>query len=307
MPRAVRGERRGMARAVRATTGLALAGWLGGCSGGPLDPHGPIAAQQYTIMMNSLIIMLAIVIPTLIAAVAFAWWYRESNKRARYRPDFVYSGRIEIVVWSIPTLVILFLGGIIWIGSHELDPAEPIASQARPTEVQVVALPWKWLFILPDQNVASVNELVVPAGSPVHLAMTDASVLNTFWVPQLGGMIYTMNGMTTQMNLLADHPGTYMGRSAMFSGDGFSDMSFTVRAVPQGEFDQWVTGARGNGPTLDEAAYGELAKPGLTAKPFTYRGVAPGLFTAITNQHIPPAPGPANGPGGAVVPLTAAR
>ena len=284
-----------MRRAIVTAAALAAAGCLAGCSGGPLDPHGPIAASQHMILFNSLAIMLAIVIPTIIATLVFAWWFREFNPRARYRPDFVYSGRIEIVVWSIPTLVILFLGGIIWIGSHELDPAVPIQGNTRPLNVQVVALDWKWLFILPEQGIASINDLPVPVGTPVHFDLTSADVLQTFWVPQLAGMIYLMNGMTTQLNLRADQPGTYLGRSGMFSGDGFPDMSFAIRAVPQSEFDRWVATARGGGQTLDRPAYAELAKPGVQKQPSTFQAIDPGLFAAVTSQQIPPGPGPANG------------
>src|SRR3954453_7944754 len=136
---------------------------LAGCKADILDPQGPIGAAEKTILLNSVSIMLAIVIPTIVATLIIAWWFRESNTSAPYRPTFAYSGRIELVVWSIPILVILFLGGIIWIGSHQLDPAQPPsqsaqAPQAKPLDVQVVSLDWKWLFIYPEQGIASVNE-----------------------------------------------------------------------------------------------------------------------------------------------------
>ena len=168
-----------------------LAGGLSGCSAIVLSPHGPVGQAENTILYNSLAIMLAIVIPTIIAVLAFAWWFRASNKRAKYRPDFAYSGRIELVTWGIPLLVILLLGGVIWTGSHDLDPAVPLKSRSKPLEVQVVSLDWKWLFIYPAQGVASINQLVVPAGAPVHFSITSASVLNAFFIPQLGSMIYT--------------------------------------------------------------------------------------------------------------------
>ena len=159
--------------------------------------------------------------------------------------------QLELIVWAIPLLTIMLLGGVAWIGSHDLDPAKPLASKAAPLEVQVVSLDWKWLFIYPDQRVASVNQLVIPAGVPVHFALTSASVLNAFFVPQLGSMIYTMNGMTTQLNLHADAPGTFHGLSSHYSGDGFSDMHFDVEALPADGFSAWVDATRGNGPTLD--------------------------------------------------------
>jgi cytochrome o ubiquinol oxidase subunit II len=233
---------------------------LAGCTGGVLEPQGPIGAANLKIMYNALGIMLTIVVPTIVATLAFAWWFRASNPRARYRPDWVYSGRIELLVWGIPLLVIVFLAGVIWIGSHALDPLRPIESQSKPTEVQVVSLDWKWLFIYPDQGVASVNELVVPAGAPVHFRLTSATVMNQFFVPQLGSMIATMNGMVTQLYLQADHPGEYYGQSAHFSGDGFSDMHFTVRAVPDDEFARWVDTTRNAGSTLDRNAYIALSQ-----------------------------------------------
>jgi cytochrome o ubiquinol oxidase subunit 2 len=224
----------------------------------------------------------------------FAWWFRAGNTRAIHRPDFVHSGRIELLVWSIPILVIMFLGGIIWIGSHELDPFRPIAAQAetKPLEVQVVSLDWKWLFIYPDQHVASVNEVVVPVGTPVHFSVTSASVMNMFFVPQLGSMIAAMNGMVTHVHLQADHAGDYNGLSTQFSGDGFSGMHFVLRAVPQDEFTRWTAAAQVNGPALDRAGYSQLAQQSQDVKPFTYRTVEPNLFDAVARREIAPGPGP---------------
>jgi len=277
----------------------------GGCSGGVLDPQGPIGAANRLILLDALGIMLVIVVPTIAAILLFGWWFRASNTRARYRPDFVYSGGIEIVVWSIPILVILFLGGVIWIGAHALDPFKPISSPDKSTEVQVVSLDWKWLFIYPDQGVASVNELVVPAGVPVHFSLTSASVMNMFFVPQLGSMIATMNGMVTQLHLAADKPGEFYGQSVQYSGGGFSDMNFMVRAVPQDAFTQWVTTARQSGSALDRTSYLALCQQSKNVTPFTYRSVDANLFNAIVSQELPPCPGPnAEGAGAAVSPRT---
>ncbi|MFO1029232.1 MAG: ubiquinol oxidase subunit II [Acetobacteraceae bacterium] len=265
---------------------------------GVLSPEGPIGAANRQIMLNALGIMLVIVVPTILAALVFAWWFRESNTKARYRPGFAYSGRIELIVWSIPIMVILFLGGVIWIGSHELDPATPIQSQNKPLNVQVVSLDWKWLFIYPDQGVASVNDLVVPAGVPVRFMLTSDTVMNAFFIPQLGSMIYTMNGMVTQLHLQADRPGDYYGLSTMFSGDGFPDMHFIAHSVPADAFEKWVAGARGNGPALDQAGYADLQRRKSRVQPFTYRSVDPHLFEMIATQKIPPGPGPDAGRGG---------
>jgi cytochrome o ubiquinol oxidase subunit II len=236
--------------------------------------------------------MLAIVVPTIIATLGVAWWYRSSNQRARRQPDFVYSGRVELIVWSIPALVIIFLGGIAWISSHDLDPAQPIPSKAAPLDIQVVSLDWKWLFIYPKLGIASVDRMVVPAGVPLHLMLTSASVWNVFWVPQLGSMLYCMNGMAGNLYLQADHPGVYRGESAMISGDGFSDMHFDTEAVTQDQFDAWVASTRSTGPALDDAAYRELLQQSVPAHPYTYSSVRPGLFSDIVLQKLPPGYGP---------------
>jgi cytochrome o ubiquinol oxidase subunit 2 len=266
---------------------------LAGCEPAVMSPAGPVGAGEKTILIDSLAIMLAIVIPTIAATFAFAYWYRASNTRAQYRPEFVYSGRIEMVVWSIPLMVIMLLGGVAWIGSHELDPAEQLPGSQKPLEIQGVSLDWKWLFIYPEQGVASVNQLVIPAGRPVHFSLTSGSVMNAFFVPQLGSMIYTMNGMTSRLNLQADHPGTYLGRSSHYSGDGFSDMKFSVRAVPADEFAGWLQATHGAGPKLDEAAYASLARQSTNVPASTYSAVTPNLYGMIASQKIPPAAGPA--------------
>ena len=265
---------------------------LGGCSSVLMNPQGPVAAGEKTILLNALAIMLVIVVPTILATLLFAWWYRASNTRARFRPLFVYSGRVELVTWSIPILVILFLGGLTWAGSHKLDPAEPLKSATPAVNVQVVSLDWKWLFIYPDKGIASVNELVVPAGTPVHLTLTSASVMNTFFVPELAGMIYTMNGMAVNLYLQADHPGVFAGRSAHFSGDGFSDMHFDVHAVSPAQFAVWADQTRRAGPVLGAADYAALAKQSTNVTPFTYRDVSPDLFEHIVQQRLAPGPGP---------------
>jgi cytochrome o ubiquinol oxidase subunit 2 len=188
--------------------------------------------------------------------------------------------------------VVFFLGGIAWIGSHELDPAQPLSSGAKPLEIQVVSLDWKWLFIYPEQGVASVNDLVAPAGVPLHFRITSASVFNVFFVPRLGSEIYSMYGMTTQLNLQADRPGTYHGLSAHFSGDGFSDMAFDLHAVTPEQFSAWATATRASGPALDEAAYRNLLRQSESVKPSTYRAVQRGLFDAIALQRLPAGEGP---------------
>jgi cytochrome o ubiquinol oxidase subunit II len=259
---------------------------LGGCSGGVFDPQGPIAAAERLIMLNATGIMLAIVIPTILATLGMAYWFRASNLRARYLPEFNYSGRVEMLVWSIPLLTILLTGGVTWISSYDLDPPTPLASAVKPVRVQAVSLDWKWLFIYPDEGVASVNHLTVPAGTPISFELTSAGVMNSFFVPQLAGQIYTMAGMVTRLNLQADHPGTYRGFSSNYSGAGFSDMYFNVDAVPAERFAQWVAATRATGPLLDAQTYADLVKPSQAVAPYTYRAVAPGLFGGITKLEF---------------------
>ena len=272
----------------RALLVAAAMGTLAGCGGGQLSPAGPVSEAERTLLFDSLVIMLAIVVPVIIATIVFAWWYRSSNRRARRAPDFVYSGRVELVTWSIPTLVIVFLGGIAWISSHDLDPARPLRSKSRPLTVQVVSLDWKWLFIYPEQRVASVNRLVVPAGVPLHLVLTSATVWNAFWVPQLGSMIYCMHGMVTHLNLEASRPGVYYGESAMISGNGFASMHFNTDAVSARAFSSWIDSSRAAGPVLDARSYLGLLEPTASVTPYGYRSVQPGFFRRIVLQ-VPPA------------------
>jgi len=255
---------------------------LCGCSEGVFDPAGPVAKAERLLLADATVVMLAVIVPLMLLTLVFAWWFRTGNARARYRPDWSYSGRIEVTVWSIPALIIMFLGGMGWVSSHHLHPARPLESPLSPVEVQVVSLDWKWLFIYPQENVATVNRLVIPIGRPVHFRLTSATVMNSFFVPQLGSQIYTMPGMTTQLNLLADRAGHYRGMSAQISGDGFSDMRFFADAVTPEDYARWIDQARASGAVLDHATYRALAVPGIASTPgATYAGVTPGLFDAL--------------------------
>ena len=283
--------RAGVRRIVRFAP-LSAAFLLSGCNWALLNPQGPVAAGNSELLVDSVAIMLAIVVPTIIATLVIAWWFRASNTRARYLPDFEYSGQLEMIVWAIPLLTVMLLGGVAWIGSHDLDPAKPLASKEEPLHVQVVSLDWKWLVIYPDQHLASVNRLVIPAGTPVRLSLTSGSVMTAFFVPELASMIYTMNGMRTQLNLMADHTGTYRGLASQISGDGFSDMHFEVEAKTPEDFYAWLGQARGQGQTLTPEAYMALSKQSVVSTPFTFGQVADGLFEKIVDQTLPPGPGP---------------
>jgi cytochrome o ubiquinol oxidase subunit 2 len=250
---------------------------------GVLDPQGPISFAERLILLNATAIMLVVVLPVIVLTLAFAWWYRASNARATYRPDWSYSGPIELVTWSIPAMTVILLAAVGWIGSHALDPARKLQSDARPLRIEVVSLDWKWLFIYPDQQIAAVNQIVIPTGTPVEFILTSASVMNSFFVPQLGTQIYTMPGMTTRVNLLADRPGDYPGLSANFSGNGFSDMRFLVHAVSASEFEIWLAHTRGEGSTLDADAYSRLVPASSGTEVRTYGSVESDLFERIVH------------------------
>jgi cytochrome o ubiquinol oxidase subunit 2 len=272
-----------------------------------LYPQGPIGAAEKTILIDSLGIMLAIVLPTIVAIFAFAYWFRSSNARANHWPNWAYSGRIELVVWSVPALTVILLGGVAWIGAHQLDPAKPIEGSANPLRIQAVSLDWKWLFIYPDQKVATINTLTVPAGVPLQFQLTSASVMNVFFIPQFGSMIYTMNGMATRLNLQADTPGEFQGLSAHFSGDGFSDMHFDVHVVPSEQFSKWAQDASGGAKALDERSYDEIARPSMKSEQAIYRLADPELFNSIVTQKLPPSQGMQAGVKGASLPAGVAN
>ena len=255
---------------------------LTACQPAVLDPQGVVGSANKTILIDSLAIMLAIVIPTIVATLAFAWWFRASNTKARYLPNWAYSGQLELIVWAIPLLTIMLLGGVAWVGSHDLDPYKAIRRRRNRgcLDVQIVSLDWKWLFIYPDQNVASVNRAGDPGWcDPFTSSLTSASVMNAFFIPQLGSMIYTMNGMTTQLNLRADKAGTFPGLSSHYSGDGFSDMHFDVQAMPAEQFAAWVKTTQGKAMADVDSA----SMPSLPSRASTWR--PPPTATSTRSVH----------------------
>ena len=252
---------------------------------GILDPQGPIAAQELLLLINSTAIMLVVVVPVIVATLGFAWWYRSSNARASRSTDEGYEGRTEFVLWSIPALIVILLGGVIWIGSHQLDPRAPIPADPNPLRVDVVALDWKWLFIYPDQGIAAVNQLVIPAGTPVNFRLTSATVMNSFFIPQLGTQVYAMAGMQTRLHLIADEAGDYAGASANFSGRGFSDMKFRTLAEPREQFDAWVQKVKASSDRLDMTAYSTVAQPSEKAPVRYFSTVDPKLFHNIIAKY----------------------
>ena len=255
---------------------------------GVIDPRGPVSAAELLILLNATTIMSVVVVPVIVLTLLFAWWYRSSNPRATRRTGWAYSGRAEFVVWSIPTMVVILLGCVGWIGAHDLDPGRSLQSNRQPVRIQVVSMDWKWLFIYPDDKVAAVNQLIVPTGTPLEFTLTSATVMNSFFVPQLGSQIYTMPGMTTHLNLLAPHSGDYPGFSAHFSGDGFSDMRFVVRAVSPGDFKSWIaTATKDTQPLLGAAVYEQLQAARTDYHSRTFGHVDSALFEHILQAAAP--------------------
>ena len=265
--------------------GLAL---LTGCKAVLLDPKGPIAADEKQLIITATVLMLIVVIPVIVLTLVFAWRYRAGNSKARFMPNWSHSTTIEIVIWLIPCLIILVLGTITWRSSHTLDPFRPLDSEAKtkPITIEVVALDWKWLFIYPDQHIATVNEVAFPANVPVRFEVTSDSVMNSFFIPALGSQIYAMAGMQTEVHLIADEPGFYEGMSANFSGDGFADMHFKARATSASEFKDWVAKVKQAPLTLDEGLYKRLAKPSEAHKVTYYSSVTDGLFKEIIGKYV---------------------
>jgi cytochrome o ubiquinol oxidase subunit II len=259
---------------------------LASCREGVLDPRGPVGLSERIILFDATAIMLAVVIPVIVLTLVFAWWFRADNHLAQYTPDWEYSGRIELIIWAIPALLVAFLGGMAWITSHDLDPPKPLVSKEAPVQIEVVSLDWRWLFIYPDQGIATVNQLMIPTGVPIHFRLTSTSVMNSFFIPQLGSQIYTMPGMTTQLNLEADQAGTYKGISAQFSGDGFSDMHFAVVATNPQQFQQWLDETRAKGGALDQVAFAGLAKPTHAVGPLSFGLVDPEIFNIVATGKI---------------------
>ena len=271
---------------LRAISMTCAAMLMASCKEGVLDPHGPVGKAERVILYDSTAIMLAVVIPVIVLTLVFAWWFRAKNRRARYRPDFEYSGRIEMIIWSIPALVIVFLGGIAWTGSHDLDPPVLLAESTAPLDIEVISLDWRWLFIYPHEGIASLNRLVVPAGVPLRFRLTSTTVMNSFFVPQLGSQIYAMPNMVTRLNLEADQPGTFEGLSAQFSGDGFSDMRFNLVSMAPEAFKEWASTTKTQGGVLDTSTIAELVKPAKAEGAQTYAQVSEGLFDRISSGHM---------------------
>ena len=270
---------------------------LAGCNMVVLDPAGDVARQQSHLVLLSTALMLLIIVPVMALTIFFAWRYRAANTKATYKPDWDHSTQLELVIWAAPLLIIICLGALTWVGTHLLDPYRPlartapgkaVAADAKPLEVQVVALDWKWLFIYPEQGIATVNEFAAPVDRPVRFRISGASVINSFYIPALAGQIYAMPGMETQLHGVFDRVGDYTGLSANYSGAGFSHMRFRARSLSWGNFDAWVQQARAGGGALDRAAYLRLEKPSEKDPVRRFASVEPQLFDRIVNLCVEP-------------------
>jgi cytochrome o ubiquinol oxidase subunit 2 len=268
---------------------------LSGCNSVLLNPSGSIAAQQSHLIVQSTVLMLLIVIPVIVLTVVFAWRYRQSNREATYTPDWDHSTQLELVIWAAPLLIIIALGALTWISSHTLDPFRPlerldstraIPANTKPLTIEVVALDWKWLFIYPEQGIATVNEVAAPVDVPINFKITASSVMNSFFVPALAGQVYAMPGMQTQLNAVMNAPGEYEGFSANYSGAGFSGMKFRFKGLSADGFSQWVQSVKGGGQELSAGAYKVLAAPSEREPVRHFSIVDASLYDAILNQCV---------------------
>lgn len=251
-----------------------------------LDPKGVIALGERELMVNAVFFMLIVAVPVYVLLFFFAWRYRAGNKKARYAPNWEHGKLDELIWWAVPFEIVLVLGALTWTSTHRLDPRAPLEGGA-PLVVQVVALDWKWLFIYPEEHIATVNYAQIPVGRPVRFDITADAPMNSFWVPELGGQIYAMTGMVAPLNLMASEEGFFEGGSANYSGPGFAHMKFAVEAAPEGEFERWAAGVRASSKTLDQRAYEELARPTVAEKPAYYARVDEGLYSGIVGKFMP--------------------
>ena len=260
---------------------------LAGCSGGVLDPKGQVGMDEKNLIILCTILMLIVVVPVIFLTLYFAWKYRASRDFEIYTPKWAHSTKIEAVVWSIPILIVVSLSVITWRSTHALDPYAPLEGQGEHLTVEVVSLNWKWLFIYPEQGIATVNELVFPANKPVAFKITSESTMNSFFIPQLGSQIYSMAGMETKLHLIADEPGTYKGISSNYSGAGFTGMKFNAIATPtEDDFEAWVASVKQSQTPLTSGAYKQLAEPSENTPVTYFSKVDDGLFHNIVMKYM---------------------
>jgi cytochrome o ubiquinol oxidase subunit 2 len=261
---------------------------LVGCSQVALfDPKGPIGHDERFVIIMAFVLMLLVVVPVLVMALWFPWKYRASNTKAPYTPKWSYSVKIDLAVWLVPVAIVTCLAFLAWTKTHHLDPYQPIGTGVKPIRIEVVSLDWKWLFIYPEHNIASVNQFVFPAKVPLSFRITSDSVITSFFIPQLGSQIYAMAGRESRLHLMADEPGTYAGQNQQFSGRGYSDMNFEAIAVSQEEFETWVQRNKQSPESLSVARFEKLAEPSVDCPVTQFSSVVPGLFEQIIRKYKP--------------------
>ncbi|KAA0946970.1 MULTISPECIES: ubiquinol oxidase subunit II [unclassified Pseudomonas] len=272
---------------------LPLAGMLllGGCKWTLLDPKGQVGLEQRNLIITATLLMLLVVVPVIVMTFAFAWKYRASNTKATYAPKWSHSTKIEIAVWAVPVLIIIALGYITYTSTHALDPYRPLESDVKPITIEVVALDWKWLFIYPEQGIATVNKIVFPANTPINFKVTSDSVMNSFFIPGLGGQIYAMAGMQTKLHLIANENTELEGISANYSGAGFTGMKFKAIATSEADFNAWVAEVKSSPKQLEKAEYEALAKQSQNNPVELYSSFTPDLFQNIINKYEGMKPG----------------
>lgn len=253
-----------------------------------LDPKGPVGLQERHLIIITLLLSSIVVIPVFSLLAVFAWKYREGNTKSRYSPNLDHNPVAETIWWLIPSVLITILGVIIWNSSHQLDPYRALDSKVKPLTIQVVALDWKWLFIYPQQNIATVNFVQFPRQTPVNFEITADAPMNSFWIPQLGGQIYAMPGMSTQLHLLANTDGDFRGSSANISGEGFAGMAFTARSSSMDDFQQWVASVRRSPSRLSQTAYDRLAAPSQNNPVAYYASDEPNMFDNVIIKYMGP-------------------
>lgn len=253
-----------------------------------LNPKGELAIKERDLMAIATLLMLVVVIPVFVLTFTIAWRYRAGNSKAAYTPNWDHHRWAEFTWWAFPCAIILVLSVITWQSTHELDPYKPLASTAQPIKVQVVAMQWKWLFIYPDQQIATVNKVRLPQGVPVQFEITSDAPMNSFWIPQLAGQVYAMAGMSTQLHVRSDEVGMYQGSSANLSGEGFAGMRFAAEVMPRADYDAWVKQAQSGATALDRPTYDRLAEPSKNEPVAEYSAVATGLYDDIVMKYMHP-------------------
>jgi cytochrome o ubiquinol oxidase subunit 2 len=247
-----------------------------------LNPKGFIASQQRDLIIFAVVLMLVAVVPTFVLLYSVAWKYREGNK-SKYTPNWDHNIILQGFWWVFLASIISVLAVYAWNTTHALDPRKPIVSNVDPITIQVIALEWKWLFIYPEQNIATVNFVQFPEDTPILFEITAQAPMNSFWIPQLGGQMYAMNGMRTTLNMMAEETGDYRGMSSNISGEGFSGMRFTAKASSETDFDSWVATVKLQSENLD---YNHIASPSKNNSQATYVLAEPNLFESIVNKYI---------------------